>query len=298
MRPVESLDNRAMQSLHDVPAPAKLNLFLHVTGRRNDGYHLLQSAFMLIDWCDTLHFELRRDSIITREDLTVALPDDDLVVRAAKLLQTASGTRHGAHIAIEKRIPAQAGLGGGSSDAASTLLALNRLWQLNLSVQQLTELALGLGADVPFFLFGHNAWVQGIGEELSPLSLEEAHFLVVKPQQGLSTQSIFSSPHLKRDSETATISGFAESPFSYGRNDLQMVAQALCPGIEQAIEWLASLNLKGRMTGSGSAVFALASEHLTIGAVPQGMNARLCRNLAAHPLAGWADRGEGFGGQP
>jgi 4-diphosphocytidyl-2-C-methyl-D-erythritol kinase len=286
-----------MQSLYDVPAPAKLNLFLHVTGRRADGYHLLQSVFMLIDWCDTLHFELRPNAQISREDLSVPLPADDLVLRAAKALQAASGTRCGAHICIDKRIPAQAGLGGGSSDAASTLLALNRLWQLHFSLQQLNTLALSLGADVPFFLLGRHAWVQGIGEHLSPIDLEDASFLVVKPLQGLPTQAIFASSALKRDSETATISGFAKSPFTYGRNDLQSVAQALCPGIGQAIGWLETLGLQGRMTGSGSAVFAVTSPQLHMGALPQDMEVRLCRNLRVHPLAGWAENDVFFGGQ-
>src|SRR4051812_6764206 len=147
-----------MRSLFDVPAPAKLNLFLHVLGRRDDGMHLLQSAFMLVDWCDTLHFDLRADGTLSREDLAAALPADDLVLRAARALQTASGTKSGAHIAIEKRIPAEAGMGGGSSDAASTLLALNRLWKLNLGRAQLAALGATIGADVPFFVGGHNAW--------------------------------------------------------------------------------------------------------------------------------------------
>jgi 4-diphosphocytidyl-2-C-methyl-D-erythritol kinase len=152
-----------MKALFDVPAPAKLNLFLHITGRRSDGYHLLQSAFMLIDWCDTLHFERRSDGKITREDLTTALPPDDLIVRAARALQTSSACSSGVHIGIEKHIPAQAGMGGGSSDAASTLLALNRLWGLNYSLERLSQIGLQLGADVPFFLGGHNAWVEGVG---------------------------------------------------------------------------------------------------------------------------------------
>ena len=143
-----------MQALYDVPAPAKLNLFLHVTGRRPDGYHLLQSVFMLIDWCDVLHIEVRGNGAVTREDLTSALPADDLVVRAARALQKATGCPQGVHIGVSKHIPAQAGLGGGSSDAASTLLALNRLWKLKLSRQQLHSIALTLGADVPFFLCG------------------------------------------------------------------------------------------------------------------------------------------------
>lgn len=152
-----------MKSLNHVLAPAKLNLFLHITGRRPDGYHLLQSVFMLIDWYDTLHFELRGDGQISREDLSVTLPQDDLIIRAARLLQQSSGTSQGAHIAIEKSIPAQAGMGGGSSDAATCLLALNRLWGLGLTVQQLATLGLKLGADVPFFLNGHNRLGRGGG---------------------------------------------------------------------------------------------------------------------------------------
>ncbi|MFM1817934.1 MAG: 4-diphosphocytidyl-2-C-methyl-D-erythritol kinase, partial [Pseudomonadota bacterium] len=198
-----------MKSLVDVPAPAKLNLFLHITGRRPDGYHLLQSAFMLIDWQDTLHFELRADGRISREDLTVELPPDDLITRAARLLQSSTGCSQGAHIAVDKQIPAQAGMGGGSSDAASCLLALNRLWNLNLSTQQLAALGLQLGADVPFFIQGRNAWVQGIGEDITPLNLPAARFLVIKPQAGLETAKIFADSQLKRDTKHATISVFA-----------------------------------------------------------------------------------------
>ena len=145
-----------MKTLHDVPAPAKLNLFLHITGRRPDGYHLLQSVFMLIDWCDTLHFEKHSDGLISREDLSVALPAQDLITRAASLLQKHSGCTDGAHIAVDKQIPAQAGMGGGSSDAATCLLALNRLWNLNLDLATLANLGLELGTDVPCFLRGHN----------------------------------------------------------------------------------------------------------------------------------------------
>ena len=242
-----------MRAIHDVPAPAKLNLFLHVIGRRADGYHLLQSAFALIDWCDTLHFERRTDGVLTREDLGCALPPDDLVLRAARALQQATGCRDGAHIGIYKRIPAQAGLGGGSSDAASTLLALNRLWGLNLTRGQLARIGLQLGADVPFFLHGGHGWVEGIGEQVQPLALPAARFLVVKPPQGLETTAIFSAPALKRDAEPATIAGFAANPYGFGRNDLQPVAQRLCPQVSEGIEWLSRLGLQGRMTGSGSA---------------------------------------------
>ena len=285
-----------MQSLYDIPAPAKLNLFLHITGRRADGYHLLQSVFMLIDWCDTLHFDIRMDGQISREDLTWALPADDLAVRAAKALQLATGCTLGAHIGIAKSVPAQAGMGGGSSDAASTLLALNRLWKLNLSVEKLSTIGLALGADVPFFLSGKHAWVEGIGERITSLTLPPARFVVVKPDAGLPTQLIFSDPLLKRDSETAIITGFAvntiENIFEYGRNDLQAVAQTLCSGVNQALEWLKSQGLGGRMTGSGSAVFAYLAdardENFDMQSAPGTLQVRLCSNLEVHPLMGWA----------
>ena len=214
-------DNPAMKSLYDVPAPAKLNLFLHVTGRRPDGYHLLQSVFMLIDWCDTLHFELRSDGVITRRDLTEALPPDDLVIRAARSLQSFSQCPLGVDISVEKRVPAQAGMGGGSSDAASCLMALSRLWKLNLSIEQLLALAIRLGADVPFFVRGRNAWVEGVGDIITPLELPSARFVVIKPPVGVETAAIFASQDLKRDTIPATISGFAAHPYDFGRTEIQ-----------------------------------------------------------------------------
>ena len=277
-----------MKSLYDVPAPAKLNLFLHITGRRADGYHILQTAMALIDWCDTLHFELRHGSAISREDLGVGLPEDDLIVRAARALQAATGTTCGVHIQVDKRIPSQAGMGGGSSDAASTLLALHRLWNLKLPVRALAQIGLQLGADVPFFLFGGNAWVEGIGEKISPLEIPIGQFVVVKPPHGLDTRLIFSDANLKRDSEAAILAGFAGNPSGFGRNDMQLVAQRLCPGISQALEWLAAQGLSGRMTGSGSAVFAWAPAELALNAAPAGFEVRSCRGLKVHPLAGWA----------
>lgn len=280
-----------MQSLYDVPAPAKLNLFLHITGRRPDGYHLLQSVFMLIDWCDTLHFSLRRDGVVSREDLGSALPDEDLIVRAARALQTATGCNLGAHIGVLKRIPTQAGMGGGSSDAASALLALNRLWRLGLDRPALSQIGLALGADVPFFLCGHNAWVEGIGEKITLLekayALPSAHFAVIKPEAGLDTKQIFSSPMLKRDSSNATIKGFAAEHYDFGRNDLQSVAQALCPEVKKAIEWLDLQGFSGRMTGSGSAVFARASHAIDFSSAPSAWKIKVCKNLMVHPLAGW-----------
>ncbi len=282
-----------MKHLYDVPAPAKLNLFLHITGRRDDGYHLLQSAMVMVDWCDSLHFELRNDGAISREDLRAPLPDNDLTIRAARALQMASGTRLGAHIGIEKSIPAQAGMGGGSSDAASCLLALNRLWKLQLPLSRLLEIGLTLGADVPFFLRGRNAWVEGIGEQLTPLDIDPDCFLVVKPPHGLATQTIFSDPGLNRDSDVAIISGFAANPREFGRNDMQSIAIRHCPGVSQALDWLAAQGLDGRMTGSGSAVFAWAPANTALDpavplGAPAGFEARWCGGLEAHPLSGWA----------
>jgi len=288
-----------MKSLHNVLAPAKLNLFLHITGRRPDGYHLLQSVFMLVDWYDTLHFEVRSNGQISREDLSTPLPADDLITRAARLLQQASGTTLGAQIAIDKSIPAQAGMGGGSSDAATCLLALNRLWDLKFSVGQLAQLGLQLGADVPFFLCGHNAWVEGIGEDITPIDLPPAQFVVVKPPEGLETSKIFGSEALKRDSKPATISVFAADPYGFGHNDLQPVAQRLCPQISEAIGWLDSARLasavvKGRMTGSGSAVFAQVPRSTDLSQMPQvpatwqNWKVQMCGNLEVHPQKGWA----------
>jgi 4-diphosphocytidyl-2-C-methyl-D-erythritol kinase len=277
-----------MKSLYDVPAPAKLNLFLHITGRRPDGYHLLQSVFMLIDWCDTLHFDKRPAAAVSREDLTVALPAQDLITRAAHLLQKHTGCTEGVHITVNKQIPAQAGMGGGSSDAATCLLALNRLWNLKLDLPTLEKLGLQLGADVPFFLRGHNAWVEGIGEKISPIDLPPAHFWVLKPPTGIDTSQIFAHPGLKRDTNAATISVFAAKTYDFGHNDLQPIAQALCPDVEQALQALNNAGLLARMTGSGSAVFAHCVDKTTQVSVPDHFLARLCSNLESHPLKGWA----------
>ncbi len=284
-----------LKAIYDVLAPAKLNLFLHITGRRADGLHLLQSVFMLIDWCDTLHFELRHDGIISRTDLgpttSDLLPADDLTVRAARALQAASGTTLGVNISLEKRIPSQAGMGGGSSDAASCLRALQRLWGVHLPPEQLQTIALALGADVPFFLGSGHSWVEGIGEQLTPIKLPPAHFLVVKPPVGLSTPAIFGAPELKRDAATATMRGFAANDkgriYGFGRNDLQPVAEKLCTPLVQSLDWLAAQGLQGRMTGSGSAVFAQILHNSMIPLAPSGWVVKKCKNLEEHPLTGW-----------
>lgn len=283
----------ALAQLLNLPAPAKLNLFLHVVGRRADGYHLLQSAFMLIDWQDTIDLTFRTDGHITRTQegaSTSDLPADDLCVRAAQALQQATGCRHGAHIHLHKHIPMQAGLGGGSSDAATVLLGLNRLWKTGLDTTQLQHIGLTLGADVPFFLFGRNAWVESIGEALQPIDLPSARFVVVQPPAGLATAAIFSAPNLPRNTPPVTKNDFLNSanPWSFGRNDLQIPAQRLCPAIADAIAWLADLGLQARMTGSGSAVFAPLPETMDADILqhpPQkNFKIRICSNLPHHPL--------------
>jgi 4-diphosphocytidyl-2-C-methyl-D-erythritol kinase len=289
-----------VRALFDLPAPAKLNLFLHVIGRRADGYHLLQSAFVLIDWCDRLHVERRDDGLLRRHDLGAALPADDLCLRAARALQQASGTTLGADISIGKRLPWGAGLGGGSSDAATTLLALNRLWGLHWPRARLLALGATLGADVPFFIGGRNAFVEGIGERLTPIDLPPQAFAVVKPPAALATAAIFASPALKRDTPAVILSGSlagaaaASFDAGFGRNDLQPVAEAACADVSAALYWLQARFGNSRMTGSGSAVFArvgMAEATRATGFaddLPAGWVGRLCRSLDRHPLWGWA----------
>ena len=282
-----------MLSLYDVPAPAKLNLFLHITGRRADGYHLLQSVFMLVNWQDKLHFESTASAEISRQDLNpqAPLPADDLCVRAAKALQTATGCTQGVRIAIDKHIPSQAGMGGGSSDAASTLIALNRLWNLQLNRTELAQIGIRLGADVPFFIRGENAWVEGIGEAITPLTgaaaLPASSFWVVKPETGIDTQNIFTAADLQRNTNRAIIEDFAADHYGFGHNDLQPVAEALCADVMQAKNWLNSQGLRATMTGSGSAVFAQASKAIDLQAAPSNWQIKLCKNLEKHPLFDW-----------
>jgi 4-diphosphocytidyl-2-C-methyl-D-erythritol kinase len=290
-----------VRAFHDLPAPAKLNLFLHVVGRRADGYHLLQSAFVLIDWCDRLHVERRDDGLLRRHDLGIALPADDLCLRAARALQQASGTPLGANLRLDKRLPWGAGLGGGSSDAATTLLALNRLWNLHWPRARLLEIGATLGADVPFFVGGRNAFVEGIGERLTPIDWPVQAFAVVKPAAALATAAIFASPGLKRDTPAVILSGSlagaaeaASFDAGFGRNDLQPVAEAACPDVSAALQWLQARFGNSRMTGSGSAVFARVGMDEATRAtgfaddLPAGWVGRLCRSLDRHPLWGWA----------
>jgi 4-diphosphocytidyl-2-C-methyl-D-erythritol kinase len=301
----------ALNALYDLPAPAKLNLYLHVVGRRADGYHLLQSVFTLIDWADLLHLERRSDGLIRRRDLGISLPADDLCLKAARALQTASGCTLGADISIDKQVPWGAGLGGGSSDAATVLIGLNRLWGLQWPRERLLALGESIGADVPFFIGGRTAFVEGIGELLTPVSMAPQHYAVLKPAAAIPTAGIFSSPLLTRDTEPAIVSGFlahAEAlvqeeqmrvdqhnqlaAFS-GRNDLQCAAEALCPEVAEVGRWLQARFGNSRMTGSGSAVYARAGAGerpvatMHEGEWPEGWVGRMCRSLDVHPLAGW-----------
>jgi 4-diphosphocytidyl-2-C-methyl-D-erythritol kinase len=295
-----------MNALYDVAAPAKLNLFLHIVGRRPDGYHLLQSVFALIDWCDSMHFEVRGDGGLARHDLSTALPSDDLCLRAARALQSESATPMGVDISIDKRVPWGAGLGGGSSDAASTLLALNRLWRLHWPRARLAALALRLGADVPFFLCGSNALVEGIGERLTPVRLPRSWLAVLKPAAAIETRKLFASPLLTRDSEAVILVGSSADGIAasdsigtralrgFGRNDLQPAAVAECAEVAQAAIMLEKAFGNSRMTGSGSAVFATAGMADAPSASlpaqwPAGWVGRMCRSLEAHPLAGWLE---------
>lgn len=298
-----------MKALYDLPAPAKINLFLHVVGRLTDGYHLLQSPFVLIDWADTLHLERRSDGALRRHDLGPALPDDDLCLRAARALQQASGTTAGADIYIDKQVPWGAGMGGGSSDAATVLLGLNRLWDLHWPRARLLELGATLGADVPFFVGGHNAFVEGIGEKLTPMVMPRAWYAVVKPAASLPTAAIFGSPLLKRDTDAVIVTGSladASTPEvvlgewvdrmlqGFGRNDLQPAAEDRCSDVAQAASWLHTRYGNSRMTGSGSAVFARAGTGdqpvatFPVEELPSGWVGRLCRSLEQHPLVRWA----------
>lgn len=289
----------ALSALYDVAAPAKLNLFLHVVGRRADGHHLLQSLFVLIDWCDSLQFERRTDGRLARHDLGPALPANDLCLRAARALQAASGTALGADISIAKAVPWGAGMGGGSSDAASTLLALNRLWGLNWPRARLLTLGLSLGADVPFFIGGHNAIVEGIGERLTPVPVPAQWLAVLKPPAGIETRVIFGSPKLVRDTEAVILESFgvngqqAVLAPGFGTNDLQAAAEAECAQVVQAASALHQRFGNSRMTGSGSAVFARAGTgNQPSAAMPSdlapGWVGRMCRSLGDHPLVGWA----------
>jgi 4-diphosphocytidyl-2-C-methyl-D-erythritol kinase len=288
-----------MRSLHDCPAPAKLNLFLHVTGRRADGYHLLQSVFQLIDHGDTLHFDLRDDDRIVRTTEVPGVPQDqDLIVRALRLLQAEYARRHGRlppgiDVAIEKILPMGGGLGGGSSDAATALMAANHLWQAGLSQQELMVLALPLGADIPFFLFGETAFAEGVGEALQAVPGPDCWYVVVEPGVAVPTPAIFSAHDLTRDTKPVTIADFSSSlavsgkQIGFGKNDLQDVAERLFPPVAEAVRWLGGYG-DARMTGSGACVFCAFSGEReadqVLAQVPAQWKAWKAHSLASHPM--------------
>ena len=285
-----------LRALYDLPAPAKLNLFLHVVGRRSDGYHLLQSVFRLIDLGDALRFAPRTDGRIARAAPLAGVPEErDLCLRAARLLQEASGAGLGVEITLDKRLPMGGGLGGGSSDAATVLLALNRLWRLEWPRERLQALGLELGADVPFFIHGRNAFVEGVGERLQALNLPPAWYLVVAPPASVPTAEIFAAPDLTRDTKAIKMADFSAGWGAgglFGRNDLEAVVCERYPAVARALAWLRQ-HAEARMTGSGACVFApFAAEQdarAVLARMPEGMTGWVAQGLDEHPLRALAD---------
>ena len=285
--------------LHGCPAPAKLNLFLHVTGRRADGYHLLQTVFQLLDHGDVLDFALRADGAIRRTTEVAGVPEaHDLIVRALHLLRQAHLDRHGSappgiDVAIRKILPMGGGLGGGSSDAATALMAANALWRSGLSRAELMALALPLGADIPFFIFGENAFAEGVGDALQPVATPDCWYVVIEPGVAVPTAAIFCSDHLTRNTKPVRIADFSRhlsgrtDMSGFGKNDLQAVASRLFAPVAEAIDWLAQFG-DARMTGSGACVFCAFSTEREADAVctqvPAVWTAWKAKSLAVHPL--------------
>lgn len=269
------------------PAPAKLNLFLHVVGRRADGYHLLQTVFRFIDRADTLHFEPRSDDkIVLATPIAGVPPETDLTVRAARLLQAATGCRQGATIHLDKQLPMGGGLGGGSSDAATVLLALNHLWRTGLSRPELEKIGLALGADVPVFVHGRNTFAEGVGEAFTDVELPAASYLVLHPDAHVPTAAIFGAPELKRDTPPMRP---ADWQHGQGHNDLEAVACAKFPAVAEHLAWLKKHAPHAMMTGSGACVFAgfplrSAAERM-LALLPPGRRGWVADGLPEHPLA-------------
>ncbi|HAT29290.1 MAG TPA: 4-(cytidine 5'-diphospho)-2-C-methyl-D-erythritol kinase [Janthinobacterium sp.] len=288
-----------LASLNGCPAPAKLNLFLHVNGRRPDGYHLLQTVFQLIERGDTLDFQLRADALIRRVTDIAGVPErQDLIIRAAHLLQAEVLRRTGAlppgvDIAVKKILPMGGGLGGGSSDAATALMALNHLWRAGLTREELMALGLPLGADIPFFIFGQSAFAEGVGEALQAVATPERWYLVIEPGVSIPTAAIFCAEDLTRDTKPVRIADFSrhiiveDEVAGFGRNDLQQVATRLFPPVAEAIKWLSCYG-KARMTGSGACVFCAFSSReeadRVLSNVPPIWTAWTAKSLSHHPL--------------
>ncbi len=266
------------------PAPAKLNLFLHVIGRREDGYHDLQTVFQLLDYGDDLAFTVRRDGNVVRYGNAGVAAEEDICVRAGRLLREASGTTLGADIRITKRVPIGGGLGGGSSDAATTLIALNRLWNLGLSVAELCALGLQMGADVPVFLRGRTAWAEGVGEKLTPLNLPQRWYVVVAPPVTVSTASVFARHKLTVDTRPITIRDFLAGR---GRNDLEALVRGIYPEVDNALRWLGAYGA-ARMTGTGSSVFlpveSEAEGRRILEQRPSAYQGFIAQGIDTHPL--------------
>lgn len=261
-----------------LPAPAKLNLFLHITGRRADGYHNLQTLFQFLDQADTLHFSQRDDARIQLQtDMPGVASDDNLIVRAALSLQKAANCHLGADIRLDKVLPMGGGLGGGSSDAATTLLGLNVLWQTGLSIAQLADIGLKLGADVPVFIHGHAAWAEGVGERLQAADIPEPWYVVLTPDAHISTAAAFSHPELTRNSDPITLRAFSAGE---ARNDFEKVVRQLSPAVDAALQWLAQHGA-ARMTGTGACLFLACSDA-----------DHAARILAASPVKGFISRGQ------
>ncbi|KPQ23676.1 MULTISPECIES: 4-(cytidine 5'-diphospho)-2-C-methyl-D-erythritol kinase [unclassified Halomonas] len=265
-----------------LPAPAKLNRLLHITGRREDGYHRLQTLFQIVNLCDQLTLSARDDGIIQLISRVPGVADsDNLIVRAARLLQQASGTRQGATLALDKKLPMGGGLGGGSSDAATTLLGLNVLWQLGFSLDELAQLGLQLGADVPVFVYGRSAWAEGVGEQLTPVMLDTPWFVIIHPGVSVSTPAVFKDPQLTRDSRPITMARALQGGASEWRNDCEAVVKQRYPAIAETLDWL-SQHAPSRLTGTGACVFAAFENAQTAYAVAEA---------AGHHGPAWVARG-------
>jgi 4-diphosphocytidyl-2-C-methyl-D-erythritol kinase len=276
------------------PAPAKLNLFLHIVGRRDDGYHLLQTLFQLLDWGDSVQLRVRADGAIVRhaEVPGVAL-ESDLCLRAAQALKQRTGCRLGAEVALDKRLPIGGGLGGGSSDAATVLVALNELWATGLDVDELARIGVGLGADVPLFVRGRTAWAEGVGELLTPVALPMRDFVIVDPRAAVPTASLFQAPELTRNSAPMTISGYLAASGAGADNAFEPVARARYPQVAAALDWLGQF-AAARLTGSGGCVFAAVESveraRELVRSCPPAFVAHYARGVARSPLLDAVER--------